>query len=70
MPPPPMQFLNSESQEPHRDRTKMLLRDHPELRRFIGRNPYTALFILGCVSIQVSLGLLVRDSPRGARRYP
>jgi sphingolipid delta-4 desaturase len=57
------QFLNSVSQEPHRDRTKMLLRAHPELRRLIGRNPYTALLILGCVSLQVTIGFVVRDSP-------
>jgi sphingolipid 4-desaturase/C4-monooxygenase len=60
---PPKQFLNSQSQEPHRDRTKTLLRSHPELRRFIGRNPYTAVMILGCVSLQVGLGFLLRDSP-------
>jgi sphingolipid delta-4 desaturase len=52
-----------ESQEPHRERTKTLLRGHPELRRFIRRNPYTALLIVGCVSIQVTFGILLRDSP-------
>jgi sphingolipid delta-4 desaturase len=61
--PPPTQFLYSQSQEPHRDRTKTLLRNHPELRQLIGRNPYTALMILGCVSLQVGLAYLVRDSP-------
>ena len=63
MTPPPTQFLYSQSQEPHRDRTKTLLRNHPELRQLIGRNPYTALMILGCVSLQVGLAYLVRDSP-------
>lgn len=63
VPAPPKQFLNSLAQEPHRDRTKTLLRRHPELRRLIGKNPYTALMILGCVSLQVLLGLLLRDSP-------
>ncbi|HLK65352.1 MAG TPA: fatty acid desaturase [Bryobacteraceae bacterium] len=57
------EFLYSQSQEPHRDRTKILLRSHPELRRFIGKNPYTALIILGCVSLQVGVGILVKDSP-------
>jgi sphingolipid delta-4 desaturase len=60
---PLQQFLKSESQEPHRDRTKLLLRSHPELRRLIGRNPYTALLILGCVSLQVSVCALLRHSP-------
>jgi sphingolipid 4-desaturase/C4-monooxygenase len=62
-PPPPKQFRNSQSQEPHRDRTKELLRSHPELRRFIGKNPYTALIIVGCISLQLGVGFLVRDSP-------
>ena len=63
MPPPPKQFLYSQSQEPHRERTKTLLRSHPELRRLIGKNPYTALMILSCVSLQVAAAFLVRDSP-------
>ena len=57
VPPPPKQFLYSQSQEPHRERTKTLLRSHPELRRLIGKNPYTALMILGCVSLQVGAGV-------------
>jgi len=59
----PNQFLNSPTQEPHRDRTKALLRDHPELRRLIGNNPCTALMIVGCVSLQVGLAFLMRDAP-------
>ena len=59
----PKQFLNSPTEEPHRDRTKALLRDHPELRRLIGRNPSTAFMILGCVSLQVGLAFLVRSAP-------
>jgi sphingolipid delta-4 desaturase len=59
----PHQFLASDSEEPHRGRTRLLLRRHPELRRLIGRNPYTAFLILGCVSLQVVAGYLLRDSP-------
>lgn len=58
-----VEFLNSEFQEPHRERTQALLRTHPELRRLIGRNPYTALFILVCVSLQVTGAALTRNSP-------
>jgi len=63
MPTSPKQFLHSPAQEPHRERTKALLRDHPELRRLIGRNPRTALMILGCVSFHVGLAFLVRGAP-------
>jgi sphingolipid delta-4 desaturase len=41
----------------------MLLRDHAELRRLIGKNPCTALMILGCVYLQVGLACLLRDAP-------
>jgi len=58
----PEQFLNSLTQEPHRERTKTLLRDHPELRRLIGKNPTTAFMIFGCVSIQVGLAFLLRGA--------
>lgn len=60
---PTTHFEVSQSQEPHRDRTKALLRSHPELRRLIGKNPYTALIILACVSLQVCAAFLVRELP-------
>lgn len=56
------QFLNSPTPEPHRDRTLTLLRNHAELRRLIGKNPWTALMILGCVSLQVGLACLLRHA--------
>lgn len=49
--------------EPHRDRTRMLLRSHPEMRGLIGKNPYTALMIVFCVALQVGIASLVRDAP-------
>jgi hypothetical protein len=41
------------------------LRSHPELRRLIGKNPYTALMILGCVSLQVGAGVSGEKIHRG-----
>src|SRR5690348_3805789 len=58
----PPQFLISATQEPHRDRTRTLLRNHSELRRLIGKNPWTALLILGCVSLQVGLAYRLRHA--------
>jgi sphingolipid 4-desaturase/C4-monooxygenase len=60
---PSEHFLYSKTQEPHRDRTKILLRTHPELRRHIGKNPYTAFMIFGCVALQVAVAVLVNHSP-------
>jgi len=40
-----------------------LLASHPELRKLIGRNPYTFLIILICVALQLSMGYLLRNTP-------
>ena len=48
--PPPS--AGATMREPHRARTQALLKSHPELRRFIGRNPMTALMIGAAVVVQ------------------
>lgn len=57
------QFSTSASAEPHRSRTRVLLRSHPEVRSLIGRNPLTGLMILLCVSSEVGAAVLVRHAP-------
>ncbi len=47
--------------EPHRQRTKALLESHPEVRHLIGKNPWTALIILGCVIFQIVMAYLLRE---------
>ncbi len=59
----PPQFLRSLTREPHRERTKTLLRNHAELRGLIGNNPSTALIILGCVCLQAALAYTLRTAP-------
>jgi sphingolipid delta-4 desaturase len=54
-------FNWSEIPEPHKARTKEMLKKHPELRQLIGRNPYTFLVILLCVGVQVALAILLKD---------
>ena len=54
-------FVHSDAPEPHRARTKALLRTHPEIRKLIGPNPTTVLWITGIVALQVALAFLVRD---------
>jgi sphingolipid 4-desaturase/C4-monooxygenase len=61
MHPPSGDFLYTESPEPHRDRTKAILKHHPELRTLIGRNPYSFLLIVAVVALQTLLAFLVRD---------
>ena len=48
--------------EPHRARTRELLKRHPELRQYIGKNPRTFSFILLCVTIQVGAAYMLRSA--------
>lgn len=55
------QFKWSNEAEPHKQRTKDILKSHPEIRSLIGRNPYTILVILLCVSVQLTLAVVLQD---------
>lgn len=52
-------FVYSESCEPHRARTKEILKQCPQIRKLIGKNPLTIFVIIGIVSIQLGLAWLV-----------
>jgi sphingolipid delta-4 desaturase len=56
-------FVWSEQPEPHRGRTRAMLKAHPELRALIGRNPWTALLIALTVAAQCVLAWSLRDQP-------
>ena len=56
-------FRWSEESEPHRQRTREIIRKHPEIRELIGRNPYTILVILTAVGIQLGLAFYLQDKP-------
>ncbi len=63
MTPPPTDFNLVDSEEPHRERTKRLLKAHPEVRSLIGRNVYSFPIIVGVVAVQTFIAYLLRDSP-------
>ncbi len=46
-------FVISEHSEPHRIRTKEILKHHPDIRKLIGKNPNTIFVIIGLVAIQI-----------------
>ncbi|HEX5554705.1 MAG TPA: fatty acid desaturase, partial [Chitinophagaceae bacterium] len=48
---PVTDFHHSTAPEPHRVRTKMILKEHPEVRKLIGKNPYTIWAIVGRVAL-------------------
>jgi len=54
-------FRWSHDAEPHKQRTKEIIKKHPEIRSLIGRNPYTILVILLCVGVQLVLAYILRD---------
>ncbi len=59
----PLDFIYSNEKEPHRARTKSILKEHPEIRELIGRNPYTILAIFLEVGLLVGSAWFLRDQP-------
>ena len=45
----------------HRQRAREIMARHPEVRRLIGANPTSALWVVGLVSAQWLAAYLVRD---------
>jgi sphingolipid delta-4 desaturase len=60
---PQTDFFYSNEKEPHRIRTKSILKAHPEVKQFIGRNPYTFLAVLTAVSLQIACAWMLKDQP-------
>lgn len=54
-------FIYSQYSEPHKIRTKQILKEHPDMRELIGKNPYTFFAILGLVAFQIILCALVAN---------
>lgn len=55
-------FVHSNAAEPHRIRTRQILKSHPEIKKLIGqKNPKTFLVILGCVALMIGMAYLVSD---------
>jgi sphingolipid 4-desaturase/C4-monooxygenase len=51
----PQTFHRSNRPEPHLTRSKAILEKHPEIRRLIGHNPYTLVWIVALLTVQISL---------------
>ena len=54
-------FIFSTAPEPHRIRTKQILKQHPQVRQLIGKNPATFWVILLLVAVQITLAVLLRQ---------
>jgi sphingolipid delta-4 desaturase len=57
----PQDFIFSNAPEPHRGRTKQILKQHPQIRNLIGKNNLTFLAIIFLVSSLVLGAWLVAD---------
>ena len=56
----PRDFTYSDSPEPHRMRTREIIKIHPEMRRLVGRNPWSLALIVGIVGLQIGIAILLR----------
>lgn len=56
-------FQRATGGEPHRDRTKAILRAHPEVRELIGRNAASGWAIALIVGLQLALAYALRAQP-------
>jgi sphingolipid delta-4 desaturase len=56
-------FRYSPEPEPHKQRTKGILTDSPQVRQLIGKNPLTIIPLLGIVASMVVISYFLKDSP-------
>ena len=56
-------FYHSELDQPHPERTRAIIKAHPEIRSLFGRNPWSALITLGVV-VLVRIKRRIFDNPR------
>ncbi|MGA0283847.1 MAG: fatty acid desaturase [Saprospiraceae bacterium] len=56
-----MNFVYSQSEEPHIQRTKDIIKAHPEIKQLMGRYPKSFLWAFAIVAAQIFIAYLVRD---------
>jgi sphingolipid delta-4 desaturase len=54
-------FILSNEAEPHIDRTKEIIKKYPQIKNLMGRNPMTFAYIIGVVTLQISLAILMSN---------
>src|SRR3712207_6106302 len=52
-------FYYSELDQPHPERTRAIIKAHPEVRALFGRNPYTALIAISIVALQSAIAYFI-----------
>jgi sphingolipid 4-desaturase/C4-monooxygenase len=57
----PEKFTTVSYVEPHKQRTRDILKAHPELKSLYGNYPLSALYITGLVALQYAIAILIKD---------
>jgi len=57
------EFRWTEEPNPHHVRVRQIIKDHPEVKQLIGKNPMSLLIIILCVASMVVGAYFLRDSP-------
>ena len=50
-----LHYYKAEFDQPHTDRTRAILKAHPDVRKLMGKNPYTALILVFILILQTSI---------------
>lgn len=53
----PPSFVLASHRDPHPERAKRILAEHPEVRALMGHNPFTALIAVSLVSLQLAVAI-------------
>jgi sphingolipid 4-desaturase/C4-monooxygenase len=57
------EFRQSVAREPHRERTRYLLKQYPDVRDLIGKNAFSFAWVVSVVALQVAIAWTVRAQP-------
>ncbi|MBC8032794.1 MAG: fatty acid desaturase [Chitinophagaceae bacterium] len=58
----PTDFTWSTEPNPHHLRVRQIIKQHPEVKELIGKNPYTIFMIIGLVATQTGIAYLLSDA--------
>ncbi|MGH2604875.1 MAG: fatty acid desaturase, partial [Dehalococcoidia bacterium] len=57
----PLEFTHLDGHAVHRQRAREILARHPEVRKLLGQNPTSALWVIGLVAVQWLAAYWLRD---------
>jgi len=61
----PTDFTWSNEPNPHHVRVRQIMKQHPDVKELIGKNPYTIFLIFGLVGLQTAIAYGVSICPGG-----